>query len=84
MLTAIQPDEPKRSSRDAKTVMMASQPTPPPGNTPTPRLLDKLAVRIQGSSLPEIAPPQWWEGVPLLGSLLHRLRTFWQRLFGRR
>jgi hypothetical protein len=50
------------------------------GQTPTPRLIEKLAVRVKGTSQPEVAQTNFFERIPGLRWLLHKLRNL-LRLF---
>jgi serine/threonine-protein kinase len=52
-----------------------------PGRTPTPRLIDKLAVRVRPVSAPELPPPVLWERFSVLRWLITRLRRLFPSLF---
>jgi serine/threonine-protein kinase len=92
LLPSVRPPQPSPAASERATLVLdvGSRPGagstggPGAGNTPTPKLIDKLAVRVQsGSSLPDIAPPKWWERYAILRFIYGRLWNLWKKLSGK-
>ncbi len=68
------------SGRDAQTLVFGS--SGERGQTPTPKLIDKLAVRVKGTSAPELSPAPFWQRIPFLHWLIVKLQKLFRRLRG--
>jgi len=77
--TAPLPDADPSSNNAARTMLM-----PPrggrPGNTPTPRLIERIEDHIKSTSAPELGRSPWWQRVPWLFAIVR----WFKRLFASR
>jgi serine/threonine-protein kinase len=71
-------------SHQAKTLLLGTplETLPPPqtGHTPTPRLIDKLVMKVRPSA-PELAPASFWTRFAVTRWLIGRLRSLFPSFF---
>ena len=63
---------PPTANQVAKTVLMP--PSGRRGNTPTPRLIERLEVRIKGNSAPDLGHAPLWMRIPFLAAVVRWFR----------
>jgi hypothetical protein len=51
-----------------------------PGNTPTPRLIERIEDHIKSTSAPELGRSPWWQRIPWLFAMVR----WFKRLFASR
>ena len=67
------------SNNAARTMLMPPRSPGRPGNTPTPRLLQRIEDHIKSTSAPDLGRSPWWMRIPWLVSVVRWFKQLFSR-----